>query len=146
MSIDLGIFFGGSTMTVSYFRDDKASIIVNEAGDRTTPSLVAITDNEYSIGLPAKQNMIRNSKNTAPFAKYLIGCSSLESINQDLLKRIDCEISLNDKKEIVFNMEKNGKPYQLSLSEAIEKELKYLNGTTIFCLFKYSKFLIIQLN
>ena len=94
MSVDLGIFFGGSTMTIAYFRDENTSIIVNEAGDRTTPALVAINDSEFSIGLPPKQNLIRNSKNTAVFSKYFIGCKSLEQFNQDLLNRIDCEVSV----------------------------------------------------
>ncbi len=93
MSVDLGIFFGGSTMTIAYYRDEAASIIVNEAGDRTTPAIMALNDGEYSIGLPAKQNMIRNSKNTATYAKYFIGCQDLDTFNKDLLNRLDCQVS-----------------------------------------------------
>lgn len=91
MSIDLGVYFGGSSMTIAYFRDDNGSIIVNEAGDRSTPSAIAINDNEFSVGLPAKQNMIRNSKNTILQAKHFI-CISLGQINQDLVQKVECEV------------------------------------------------------
>ena len=62
MSVDLGLYFGGSSMTIAYWRDNNVSVIVNESGDRSTPAVVAINGSEYTVGLAAKQNMIRNSK------------------------------------------------------------------------------------
>ena len=91
MSIDLGVYFGGYSMTVAYYRDDNCSVIVNEAGDRSTPSVVAINENEFSIGLPAKQNMIRNAKNTVSYTKHFI-CNTLKQVDQDLLQKLECEV------------------------------------------------------
>ena len=101
MSIDLGVYFGGSSMTIAYFRDENSSIIVNEAGDRSTPSAIAINDNEFSVGLPAKQNMIRNSKNTIIQAKHFI-CKNLEQIDQDLIKKVECEVKYDE--VLIFSM------------------------------------------
>ena len=91
MSVDLGVYFGGSSMTIGYCRDDNVSIIVNEAGDRSTPSVVAMNENEFSVGLPAKQNMIRNSKNTIMYTKHFI-CKSAEQMDADLVKKLECEV------------------------------------------------------
>ncbi len=41
------------------------------------------------------------------------------------------QIKLNDKNEIVFLIEKNGEPFELTLSQAIEKQFKYLNGLNL---------------
>ncbi|CAF0777220.1 unnamed protein product [Brachionus calyciflorus] len=126
MSIDLGVYFGGSSMSIAFAKDDKQAIIVNEHGDRSTPSILGIDDNEFSVGLPAKQNRIRNSKNTILYSKHLI-CKNTSQIEETLKQKLDCEFKdLNDK-EISFSVEKNSNPYDLSLSQVIEKELKYLN-------------------
>ena len=91
-SIDVGVYFGGSSMTVAYYRDEKISIIVNEAGDRTTPALLALNESEYSVGLPAKQNLIRNAKNTVSFAKHFVGRLETDPVYKDLTQRLDCQV------------------------------------------------------
>ena len=93
MSVDIGVYFGGSSMSIAFYRDDNSSIIVNEAGDRSTPSVVATNENEFSVGLPAKQNMIRNSKNTILYTKHFI-CKNLQQIDSDLIQKLDCEVIL----------------------------------------------------
>ena len=95
MSIDVGFYFGGSSMSIAYSRDDKLSIIVNEAGYRSTPSVLSLNDNEYLVGIPAKHNLIRNSKNTILFAKDFIG-KNLNNLDQNLLKRLDCQVKSQD--------------------------------------------------
>lgn len=91
MSIDIGLYFGGSSMSIAYFRDDKVSIIVNESGDRSTPSVLAVNEKEYSVGLPAKQNLIRNSKNTILYAKHFI-CKNTSQIDSNISQKNDCEV------------------------------------------------------
>jgi molecular chaperone DnaK (HSP70) len=91
MSIDLGVYFGGSSMVIAYSREDKLSVIVNEAGDRSTPSVLAINSNEYSVGLPAKHNLIRNSKNTIQHSKHFIG-KRLDQIDNHLAQKLECQV------------------------------------------------------
>lgn len=125
-SVDLGVFFGGSSMSISYFREDKVTVVVNEAGDRTTPALLAIEESAISVGLPAKQNLIRNSKNTIGFTKNFIGYTDLESINKDLIQKLGCEVIIGEDKQIRFCVEKDDKPYEMSLAEAMEHQFDYL--------------------
>jgi heat shock protein 1/8 len=96
MSIEVGLHFGGSSMSIAYSRDDKLSIIVNEAGYRSTPAVLSLTDNEYLVGIPAKHNIIRNSKNTVLFSKHFIS-KNVSNARPDLLQRLDCEVRQKEK-------------------------------------------------
>lgn len=136
--IDVGVYFGGSSMVVAYGKPgdsaDKVSVIVNEAGDRSTPAVVALNASEFSVGLPAKQNLIRNSANTIQYAKHMIG-KTLEQIDAHFVSKLDCQLKEIDcggggiERQVAFLVNKDSKTYELSLSEAIEKQLAYLNGS-----------------
>ena len=53
---------------------DKPRVIENAEGDRTTPSIIAYTnDNEILVGQPAKRQAVTNPKNTLFAIKRLIG-------------------------------------------------------------------------
>lgn len=53
---------------------DKPRVIENAEGDRTTPSIIAYTnDNETLVGQPAKRQAVTNPKNTLFAIKRLIG-------------------------------------------------------------------------
>ena len=91
MSLDVGVYFGGSSMSVAYSRDDKHSIVVNEAGYRSTPAVLSLSENEYLVGIPAKQNLIRNSHSTVLYAKHFIG-KGLPTASKELVQRLGCEV------------------------------------------------------
>jgi len=93
MAYSFGIYYGGSSMNIAYCKDDQCSIIVNESGYRSTPSMFAINGNEFSVGLPVKQNLIRNSSNTISYAKHFIADPVESSKNQQLLDRLECEVN-----------------------------------------------------
>lgn len=44
--------------------DDRVEIIINDMGQRTTPSFVAFTESDRLIGKPAKEQASQNPKNT----------------------------------------------------------------------------------
>jgi len=125
MDSNLGVHYGGSSMKIAFVRDENRSIIVNETGDRSTPSIFAINDSEISIGLPAKQNMIRNAKNTMLHSKHLFA-NDLSKVDENILKKNQSEIKINEHEEIVFSVEKDGEPIDLTLSEVVEKQLTFL--------------------
>lgn len=125
MSLDLGVHYGGSSMKIAYIRDENRSIIVNETGDRWTPSIFAINDTEFSVGLPAKQNMIRNSKNTILHSKHYLS-NDLTKVQESVLKKNQCQVSTNEHNELVFSLEKEGEPFDLKLSEVVENQLQFL--------------------
>lgn len=129
MSLDLGVHYGGSSMKIAFVRDENQSILVNETGDRFTPTIIAVNDTEFSIGLPAKQNMIRNGQNTILYSKHFL-CNDLTKVSESIKKKNQCEVKVNENSEVVFSVEKEGEPYELTLSEVVEKQLKFLVDLT----------------
>jgi len=69
----IGIDLGTTNSCVSVLDGDKPKVIENAEGDRTTPSVVAYTDNETLVGQPAKRQAVTNPKNTFFAIKRLIG-------------------------------------------------------------------------
>lgn len=57
----------------------KAKVIENSEGARTTPSIVAWTNDEQLIGQPAKRQAVTNPKNTIYAVKRLIGRKYIDS-------------------------------------------------------------------
>jgi molecular chaperone DnaK len=70
----IGIDLGTTNSCVAVMEGDKVKVIENAEGDRTTPSIVAITgDNETLVGQSAKRQAVTNPKNTLFAIKRLIG-------------------------------------------------------------------------
>lgn len=87
MSKIIGIDLGTTNSCVSVFESgDTAKIIENQEGDRTTPSIVAYTeDDEVLVGQAAKRQAVTNPHNTLFAVKRLIGRKFAEDVvQQDL--------------------------------------------------------------
>ncbi len=69
----IGIDLGTTNSCVAVMEGGNAKIIENAEGSRTTPSIVAYTNNETLAGQPAKRQAITNSNNTLFAIKRLIG-------------------------------------------------------------------------
>jgi len=74
MSKIIGIDLGTTNSCVAIMDGKSAKVIENEEGMRTTPSMVAYTeDGETLIGMPAKRQAVTNPENTFFAVKRLIG-------------------------------------------------------------------------
>ena len=74
MSKVIGIDLGTTNSCVAIMEGTQAKVLENAEGARTTPSVVAFTDNdEKLIGQPAKRQAVTNPDNTIFAVKRLIG-------------------------------------------------------------------------
>jgi len=70
----IGIDLGTTNSCVSVMEGDTPKVIENSEGDRTTPSIVAFTDDDQVlVGQPAKRQAVTNPTDTLYAVKRLIG-------------------------------------------------------------------------
>jgi len=100
----IGIDLGTTNSSVSIWQKDKAVIIPNELGNKTTPSFVAFTESGILIGDSAKSQAQRNPRNTVFNIMRLIGRNFSDPEVQSDMKlwpfRVECGPS--DKPYIVI--------------------------------------------
>lgn len=73
MKTIIGIDLGTTNSCVSIIENGQAKVIENAEGQRTTPSVVAFTENEILVGTAAKRQAVTNPNNTIFAVKRLIG-------------------------------------------------------------------------
>ena len=88
----IGIDLGTTNSCVAIMDGSQPRVIENSEGARTTPSIVAFTDDERLVGQPAKRQAVTNPDNTIFGVKRLIG------------RRIDDADLAKDKKNLPFNV------------------------------------------
>src|SRR5690242_8360207 len=93
----IGIDLGTTNSCVAIMEGGKPKVIENSEGARTTPSIVAYTDNEeILVGAPAKRQAVTNAKNTLFAVKRLIGRKFEDAEVQKALKVSPFKISRAD--------------------------------------------------
>ncbi|CAH1757819.1 14816_t:CDS:2 [Entrophospora sp. SA101] len=96
----VGIDFGNNNSRVGVWQRNHIEIIPNELGSRITPSCVAFTETERSIGSEAKNKMATNPHNT------------LYNVRRLIARRYDDnEVQLNIKNLPFIVSNKYGKPF-----------------------------------
>ena len=86
----IGIDLGTTNSCIAIMDGSKPRVIENSEGARTTPSIVAFTDDERLVGQPAKRQAVTNPENTIFAVKRLIG------------RRFDDKDLSKDKKNMPF--------------------------------------------
>jgi len=95
-NVVIGIDLGTGTSCVSITENGVPKIIENSEGSRTTPSIVAYTNDEILVGQSAKRQAITNHKNTIYEAKRLIGRKFKDSEVQKSMKTLSYEVAEAD--------------------------------------------------
>ena len=72
-NVVIGIDLGTTNSCVAILENGSTKVIENSEGTRTTPSIIAYTDNEVLVGAAAKRQAVTNPQNTIYAAKRLIG-------------------------------------------------------------------------
>jgi len=131
----IGIDLGTTNSCVSVLEGGKPRVIENAEGGRTTPSIVAYTDdNEILVGQSAKRQAVTNPQNTLFAVKRLIGRRFGDDVVQKDIKMVpykivkaesgDAWVQVNDDKmappqisaEVLRKMKKTAEEY---LGEAV---------------------------
>ncbi|MCZ6710045.1 MAG: molecular chaperone DnaK [Gammaproteobacteria bacterium] len=96
----IGIDLGTTNSCVAVLEGSDAKVIENSEGDRTTPSVVAYTDDgEILVGQSAKRQAVTNPKNTLFAVKRLIGRKFKDDVVQKDIKMVPytiCEAGNGD--------------------------------------------------
>eukprot|EP01013_Petalomonas_cantuscygni_P004094 TRINITY_DN1438_c0_g1_i1.p1 TRINITY_DN1438_c0_g1~~TRINITY_DN1438_c0_g1_i1.p1 ORF type:complete len:639 (+),score=249.64 TRINITY_DN1438_c0_g1_i1:93-2009(+) len=92
----IGIDLGTTNSCVAIMDGSQPRVIENAEGARTTPSIVAFTDDERLVGQPAKRQAVTNPENTIFGVKRLIG------------RRFDDSDLAKDKKNMPFTVVDGG--------------------------------------
>ncbi|MEK7207036.1 MAG: Hsp70 family protein, partial [Pseudomonadota bacterium] len=88
----IGIDLGTTNSCVAIMEGDKVRVIENSEGDRTTPSVVAYTDDDILAGQVAKRQAITNPANTLYAIKRLIGRKYEDDVVQRDIKMVPYKI------------------------------------------------------
>ena len=131
----IGIDLGTTNSCVSVLEGGKPRVIENAEGGRTTPSIVAYTDdNEILVGQSAKRQAVTNPQNTLFAVKRLIGRRFQDDVVQKDIKMVpyqiveaesgDAWVQVNDERmappqvsaEVLRKMKKTAEEY---LGEAV---------------------------
>lgn len=92
----IGIDLGTTNSCIAIMEGDKAKVIENAEGARTTPSIVAYTENEVLVGAGAKRQAVTNPKNTLFAVKRLIGRKFKDDVVQKDISMVPYEIVAAD--------------------------------------------------
>nr|MDT0252171.1 molecular chaperone DnaK [Endozoicomonas sp.] len=90
----IGIDLGTTNSCVAILDGDKPKVIENAEGARTTPSIIAYTDDgEILVGQPAKRQAVTNPNNTLYAIKRLIGRRFKDDVVQKDIKMVPYKIA-----------------------------------------------------
>ncbi|CAN9508031.1 unnamed protein product [Ophioblennius macclurei] len=106
----IGVHFGYTCACVAVFKDGRADVVANDAGDRVTPAVVGYRDTEQIVGIAAKQGQVRNAANTVVKVKQVLGRSFSDPETQSHTVKTKCKV-----------VNRDGKPYyEITAGEQIQ--------------------------
>lgn len=121
----IGIDLGTTNSCVAILEGDKVKVIENAEGDRTTPSIVAFTDDsEVLVGQSAKRQAVTNPANTLYAVKRLIGRRFKDDVVQKDISMVPYKIVAADNGDAWVDVKGDKKaPPQIS-AEVLKKMKK----------------------
>ena len=125
MTAIIGIDLGTTNSCVAVMEGGKPRVIENSEGHRTTPSIVAYTnDNEILVGQAAKRQAVTNPHNTLFAIKRLIGRRFDDAVVQKDIKMVPYKIVKTDNGDAWVRVKDDDKaPPQVS-AEVLRKMKK----------------------
>ena len=115
----IGIDLGTTNSCISFVESGEPKVIINEEGNRTTPSVVSFgKESEILVGEPAKRQAVVNPEKTIYSAKRLIGRRFEETDEDRNIALTGLWFRKNDKIQRLLQLVVKGQPDEVG--EAIE--------------------------
>ena len=131
----LGIDLGTTNSAMAFMDGTDPKIIENSEGQRTTPSVVAITSNgDQLVGITAKNQAVTNPENTIYEIKRLMGLRFDSEAVKEIQKRVPYKIVAGDNGDAWVEIEgKKYAPSQISamILSKLKKDAESYLGETI---------------
>ena len=130
MSKIIAIDLGSTLSEVAVMEGGNATIIVNEEGSRTTPSVISFSNGERKVGAAAKRQAVMNPKETVVLIKRFMG-NSFDEVQVDI-KHVQYAVVNENGYPRVKIGDKNYTPEELSamiISKMKETAEAYLGET-----------------
>ncbi len=131
----LGIDLGTTNSAMAVMTGSDPTIIENDEGARTTPSVVAMSKTgERLVGLLAKRQAVTNPENTISGIKRFVGHSYEEDIIKDDKKIVPFKINSSKSGGVVVTMgDKDYRPEEISamILQKLKKDAEAKLGETI---------------
>ena len=135
----IGIDLGTTNSCVAVLEGDAPKVIENAEGDRTTPSIIAYTDDEeILVGQNAKRQAVTNPENTFYGVKRLIGRRFEDDEVQKDIKMEPYKITAADNGDA--RVEVKGKP--TAPPQISAQVLMKMKKTTVIIIIKIMKLLL----
>jgi len=129
----IGIDLGTTNSCVAVMEGNEPTVIANEEGRRTTPSIVAFLDNgERKIGDPAKRQAITNPTRTVMSIKRFMGTSFTKSANE--IKNVPYTVVKGDNDTVRVEIDgRKYTPQEISamVLQKMKKTAEDFLGTTV---------------
>jgi molecular chaperone DnaK len=123
MSKILGIDLGTTNSAMAFMEGGQAKIITNAEGDRTTPSVITVSNGSFTVGKAAKRQSVVNPKNTIYSVKSIMGRRFDDAEVQKIVKEVPYTIKANAKGMAVVEID--GKEYTpQEISAQVLRKLK----------------------
>ena len=121
----IGIDLGTTNSCVAVLEGDKPKVIENAEGARTTPSVVAYTDEgEILVGQSAKRQAVTNPHNTVYAVKRLIGRRFEDDVVQKDIKMVPYKIVKADNGDAWVEVKGDSKAAPQISAEVLKKMKK----------------------
>ena len=121
----IGIDLGTTNSCLSVLEGDKPKVIENAEGARTTPSVVAFTDEgEILVGQSAKRQAVTNPHNTVYAVKRLIGRRFEDDVVQKDIKMVPYKIVKADNGDAWVEIKGESKAAPQISAEVLKKMKK----------------------
>ena len=108
----IGIDLGSTLSEVAVIEGGKATVVANEDGSYTTPSVVSINEGERKVGTAAKRQQMVNPKKTVYLIKRFMGSTYAESA--EAIKHVQYDIVNEGGKPRVKIDDKTFSPEEIS--------------------------------